>query len=82
MVCRLISDKGAGLLREVLDQLVTEDGAQLVLLAIPGDFEFREAFEAAAIAYPGQVAVVFGYEEGVSPPHLRRQRHRSSAVPP
>jgi starch synthase len=61
VVSRLTEQKGLDLLIDALSTLIAA-GGQLALLG-SGDAALEAGFHAAAIAYPGQVGVVIGYDE-------------------
>ena len=63
-VTRLAAQKGFDLLLAALPELIA-DGTQLALLG-SGDADLEAGFAAAAAASPGQVGVVFGYDEALS----------------
>lgn len=64
VVSRLNGHKGLDLALAALPDLVAE-GAQFVVLG-SGDPELEAGFQRCAAAYPGQVAVYFGYDEGLA----------------
>lgn len=64
VVSRLTEQKGLHLMLEVLPELV-QRGGQFVLLG-SGDTALEQAFDAAAAAHRGAVAVVTGYDEDLS----------------
>jgi starch synthase len=61
VVSRLSEQKGLDLVLAALPALLAE-GAQLALLG-SGEAPLEQSFEAAAAAYPGQVATHIGYDE-------------------
>jgi starch synthase len=61
VVSRLTSQKGLDLLLGALPVLLAE-GAQLAVQG-SGDASLQAQFEAAALAYPGKIAVSLGYDE-------------------
>jgi starch synthase len=61
IVSRLTSQKGLDLVLDALPLLLAQ-GAQLAVQG-SGDVALQTEFEAAALAYPGQVAVKLGYDE-------------------
>ncbi len=63
-ITRLTPQKGMDLLLSAVPGLV-ERGAQLALLG-SGDGGLEAGFAAAASAYPGRVAGIFGYDENLS----------------
>ena len=78
IITRLAEQKGMDLVLEALPGIL-EEGGQLVVLG-SGDARLEEAFRAAAAAHPGQVAVRIGYDDELSPPHLRGQRRVPDAL--
>ncbi|WP_420134801.1 glycogen synthase GlgA [Rhodopseudomonas sp.] len=64
VVSRLSWQKGLDMLLEVLPGLLA-DGTQLALLG-SGDAPLEEGFRAAALAHPGQVGAVIGYDEALA----------------
>lgn len=64
IVSRLTWQKGVDLVVEVLPHLVSR-GARLALLG-SGDKAIEAAFQAAAVAHPGRIGVVTGYDEALS----------------
>ncbi|MFC0240439.1 glycogen synthase GlgA [Rhodopseudomonas telluris] len=64
VVSRLSWQKGLDILLEVLPGLLAE-GTQLALLG-SGDAPLEEGFRAAALAHPGQVGAVIGYDEALA----------------
>ena len=64
VVSRLAPQKGLDLLLTCLPALVA-DGAQLALLG-SGDADLEQGYAAAALVYPGRVAVQLGYDEALS----------------
>ncbi len=65
MVTRLTEQKGVGLLRVVLPQVLTETTLQLVVLG-SGDAADETFFRGLALAYPGRVGVEIGYSDDLS----------------
>lgn len=68
MVSRLTSQKGLDLVLDALPHLMQTEGpgsAQLVVQG-NGDSTLEAAFLAAAVAYPGRVAVRIGYDEALA----------------
>jgi starch synthase len=61
VVSRLTSQKGLDLVLDALPMLLSR-GAQLAVQG-SGDASLQIEFEAAALAYPGQIAVNLGYDE-------------------
>jgi starch synthase len=61
VVSRLTSQKGLDLVLDSLPLLLSQ-GAQLAVQG-SGDATLQTEFEAAALAYPGQIAVNLGYDE-------------------
>jgi starch synthase len=61
VVSRLTSQKGLDLVLDALPMLVAQ-GAQLAVQG-SGDATLQAEFEAAALTYPGQIAVNLGYDE-------------------
>jgi starch synthase len=61
VVTRLAEQKGMDLVLEALPGILGE-GGQLVVLG-SGDARLEEAFRAAAVTHPGQVAVRIGYDD-------------------
>ncbi|KIZ42458.1 MULTISPECIES: glycogen synthase GlgA [Rhodopseudomonas] len=64
VISRLSWQKGLDMLIEVLPTLLA-DGTQLALLG-SGDPTLEAGFRAAALAHPGQVGVVIGYDESLA----------------
>ncbi len=64
VISRLTAQKGFDLLLAALPTILGR-GGQLALLG-SGDAGLEEAFLAAARAHPGQIGVVFGYDEALS----------------
>jgi len=64
VISRLTMHKGMDLLLEALPTLLAT-GAQLALLG-SGDPALEAGFRAAALAYPGRVGVVIGYDEALA----------------
>jgi starch synthase len=62
VVTRLASQKGTGLMREVLPQALRDMSMQLVVLG-SGDAEDEAFFRGLAQAYPGRVGVEIGYSD-------------------
>jgi starch synthase len=65
MVTRLTAQKGTGLLRAVLPQILAETPLQLVVLG-SGDAADETFFQWLAAAYPGRVGVEIGYSDELS----------------
>jgi starch synthase len=65
VIGRFSCQKGFDLLVENIPTIVGE-GMQLVVLGNPGDRNLRYRYQAAAQAYPGQVSVTVGYDEGLA----------------
>lgn len=65
IVSRLASQKGTGLMREVLPQVLSETKMQLVVLG-SGDAIDEAFFRGLALAYPGRVGVEIGYSDELS----------------
>jgi starch synthase len=59
MVSRLVHNKGAGLLEEILPDLLREDGLQIVILGVVGDYRYREAFTKYTKEYSGRFAAFY-----------------------
>ena len=65
IVTRLASQKGTGLMREVLPQVLAQTNMQLVLLG-SGDGGDEAFFRWLSAAHPGRVGVEIGYSEDLS----------------
>lgn len=65
MVTRLAAQKGTGLLRAVLPQLLDESKLQLAVLG-SGEADDENFFRWLAAAYPGRVGVEIGYADELS----------------
>ena len=64
VVSRLASQKGLDLVAEIVPDLVRQN-AQLILLGT-GDAKLEQRFQALATQHPKQVAVRFGFDEGLA----------------
>lgn len=62
MVCRLIPEKGVGLLEKALPLLLKEDAAQVVVLGALGDFHYQESLAKLANQFQGRMQVFFGFD--------------------
>jgi starch synthase len=77
VVSRLSWQKGLDLLLNCLPT-IAGGGMQLALLG-DGDAELRDGYRAAAVANPGQIGVVTGYDEGLA--HLIQAGSDALVVP-
>ncbi len=64
MVTRLTAQKGLDLVREVLENLLREDAAFIILGN--GDFEYESYFNYIAANYPGRAGVYIGYKNDLA----------------
>lgn len=60
MVTRMVSQKGLDLVKETLDQLMQNSGAQFVILG-SGDWEYESFFKDIQNRYPGRLCACFGF---------------------
>ena len=77
VISRMSWQKGLDLLLDNVPIIVSE-GMQLVLLGT-GDADLQEMYRAAARAYPGKIAVLIGYDEGLA--HLIQAGADAVVVP-
>lgn len=64
MVTRLTAQKGLDLVREVLENLLHENAAFVILGN--GDFEYESYFNFVASGYPGRIGVYIGYKNDLA----------------
>lgn len=64
MVTRLTAQKGLDLVREMLESLLHEDAAFVILGN--GDFEYESYFNYIASGYPGRAGVYIGYKNDLA----------------
>lgn len=72
MVTRMVAQKGLDLVKEQLDQLMTETDAQFVILG-SGDWEYETFFREIQARYPGRLCACFGFV-----PELSRKIYAAS----
>ena len=60
MVTRLVPQKGLDLVRETLDGILQNSGAQFVLLG-SGDWDYEDFFKNMQAKYPGRLCACFGF---------------------
>jgi len=60
MVTRMVLHKGLDLVKEVLDQIMSENNVQFVILG-SGDWEYESFFKEMQDKYPGRLAACFGF---------------------
>lgn len=60
MVTRMVSHKGLDLVKEALDQLMSETDVQFVILG-SGDWEYETFFKEMQGKYPGRLCTSFGF---------------------
>lgn len=65
MVTRLVEPKGLDLVTRVLDEWLIQDGVQFVILGT-GDHHYERWFSEAAHRFPGQMAAIMRFDEGLS----------------
>jgi starch synthase len=74
MVTRMVSHKGLDLVKDVLDQLMTENNAQFVILG-SGDWEYENFFKEMQNKYAGRLCACFGFI-----PELSRKIYAASDI--
>ena len=60
MVTRMVPHKGLDLIKEALDQIMSENNVQFVILG-SGDWEYENFFKDMQNKYPGRLAACFGF---------------------
>jgi starch synthase len=60
MVTRMVPHKGLDLIKEVLDQIMSENNVQFVILG-SGDWEYENFFKDMQNKYPGRLTACFGF---------------------
>lgn len=74
MVTRMVPHKGLDLVKDVLDQLMTENNMQFVVLG-SGDWEYENFFKEMQSKYPGRLCACFGFV-----PELSRKIYAASDI--
>ncbi|MBR7184669.1 MAG: glycogen synthase [Clostridia bacterium] len=65
MITRLVPHKGVDLVRHVIDELMTVQAMQFVLLGT-GEWAYEEFFRGLAARYPGRAAVIIDFNKSLS----------------
>lgn len=74
MVTRMVPHKGLDLVKDVLDQLMTENNVQFVILG-SGDWEYENFFKEMQQKYSGRLCACFGFV-----PELSRKIYAASDI--